>query len=426
MIIVTVCMMKNEEILAESAIRYWLEFSDFVIVYNHHSTDGTSNILNAMKEEFAERVVLYELKFSVGIEMVQKEITNAMIRDAFSIYHADLVLPLDTDEFPFLQNREKGSLRNYLESLEQSCCYSVHRIPYLLANDSDLDTSRFLPLSFTLTKKPLFLQTPKSIITGETYNVDPIYVVMGNHTLFRAGGNDLPPIVDLSPSMYYAHYPYQGTDQFKAKNAIGWLASYCNPEWSPGTSYHIQRCTDMIRKGTAITNEIVNWSVLSGFWTTDESLSDIQFEIVDPSRYFDNIPLRYTNQFMKKQDSFVQLIEQSLNLADQFKAQQKELKKSVALAAEKEALHLELERQNEYCTNLRHDAEIALQQNAQNKEQLADTKEYLTAVLASRSYRLGRAITWFPRKLRNAFHCYREHGFKYTVHRCFECLIWRK
>jgi hypothetical protein len=36
-------------------------------------------------------------------------------------------------------------------------------------------------------------------------------------------------------------------------------------------------------------------------------------------------------------------------------------------------------------------------------------------ILSSCSYRLGRAITWFPRKIIGCFRSIKEHGFWYTV-----------
>lgn len=41
-------------------------------------------------------------------------------------------------------------------------------------------------------------------------------------------------------------------------------------------------------------------------------------------------------------------------------------------------------------------------------------KEY-HAVLSSLSFRLGRVLTWLPRKVRGGVRCLREHGLKYTV-----------
>ena len=38
----------------------------------------------------------------------------------------------------------------------------------------------------------------------------------------------------------------------------------------------------------------------------------------------------------------------------------------------------------------------------------------------SRSYRIGRSLTFIPRKLRGGIRCWKEHGFVYTLKRCGE------
>lgn len=44
-------------------------------------------------------------------------------------------------------------------------------------------------------------------------------------------------------------------------------------------------------------------------------------------------------------------------------------------------------------------------------------KKELNALQNSTSYRIGRAITFLPRKIRGGIRCYKENGFKYTIHR---------
>lgn len=41
----------------------------------------------------------------------------------------------------------------------------------------------------------------------------------------------------------------------------------------------------------------------------------------------------------------------------------------------------------------------------------------LNAVYQSRSYKLGRALTYIPRKIRGGIRCYQEHGLRYTLNR---------
>lgn len=46
----------------------------------------------------------------------------------------------------------------------------------------------------------------------------------------------------------------------------------------------------------------------------------------------------------------------------------------------------------------------------------------ITAIRSSWSYRIGRFITFIPRKIRGGIRCYKEHGFKYTYYRFLEHL----
>ena len=80
--IIVVTMIRNEEEVIESSIRYWLSFADEIIVYDHHSTDGTKQILESLKREFNNRLIFYGSDLNIGIEYIQKEITNEMIKMA--------------------------------------------------------------------------------------------------------------------------------------------------------------------------------------------------------------------------------------------------------------------------------------------------------------------------------------------------------
>ena len=56
------------------------------------------------------------------------------------------------------------------------------------------------------------------------------------------------------------------------------------------------------------------------------------------------------------------------------------------------------------------------------KEQNARLQYDLDCVHASVSFRIGRAVTWLPRKMRGGVRCYKEHGPAYTAHRFLEHL----
>lgn len=59
-----------------------------------------------------------------------------------------------------------------------------------------------------------------------------------------------------------------------------------------------------------------------------------------------------------------------------------------------------------------------LRQELEKQKKCADTLQYdLDCVHNSVSFRLGRAITWAPRKVRGGVRCLRDHGAGYTVRR---------
>ena len=69
--------------------------------------------------------------------------------------------------------------------------------------------------------------------------------------------------------------------------------------------------------------------------------------------------------------------------------------------------------------------ETAVQKNEQArrfKEKEVKLKKEVGCLKDSKSYRIGRAITWLPRKVRGAIRCNKEHGLCYTMRRTCEHL----
>lgn len=60
------------------------------------------------------------------------------------------------------------------------------------------------------------------------------------------------------------------------------------------------------------------------------------------------------------------------------------------------------------------------QRIAEQERCIAERDKWLRDLKSSFSFRLGRGITWAPRKLRGGVRCYREHGLSYTARRFLE------
>ena len=59
---------------------------------------------------------------------------------------------------------------------------------------------------------------------------------------------------------------------------------------------------------------------------------------------------------------------------------------------------------------------------AKTQKELKKYKKQLEDVKSGYSFRIGRVITFMPRKIRGGIKCYKEHGIKYTVKRIGEKL----
>ena len=93
--IVVVSMVKNIGDIVESFVRHCLSFADEIIVSEHRSSDDTYDILQKLQKEglpvFLEQCTM--------IEQAQSEIITRLLYQAVNIHDADIVIPLDGDEF---------------------------------------------------------------------------------------------------------------------------------------------------------------------------------------------------------------------------------------------------------------------------------------------------------------------------------------
>ena len=58
-------------------------------------------------------------------------------------------------------------------------------------------------------------------------------------------------------------------------------------------------------------------------------------------------------------------------------------------------------------------------ENGRHRRELSVLREELSALRASRSFRIGRTATWLPRKIRGGIRCWRDHGLLYTFKRAW-------
>lgn len=216
-----VVMVKNESDIIESFARHILQIADFLIVTDHDSTDKTVEILQSLIDEGLS----IELQFLHELGQLQAREINRMTHQAFDL-GADIVLPMDADEFFVKLDGSVRDVRKIFQKLDPRQSYSIVWNDYkLLAPEKD--QARFIldrPLAFDRSNG-----INKVIVGRESILQNDLYIFRGNHhvvprrdlygnLMFR---NFEIPLED--ENILSLHIPFRSREQFESKYLITWL-----------------------------------------------------------------------------------------------------------------------------------------------------------------------------------------------------------
>ena len=214
--IVAITMVKNEMDIIESFVRHTLSFSDLLIVADHKSTDRTREILEALRSEGLPVVI----KGVPVARHAQAETMTRLLWEAADVYHADLIVPLDADEF--LVPTGEMTVQTILQSIEIEEAQPLCLRPYLPIADDGIPTGVF-PFSVALVCNTQTGGVGKLLVNGDIVRREHARLSEGNHALVRPSGGPYESVFHaFLDGMELAHFYWRSPEQIQSKYAVGW------------------------------------------------------------------------------------------------------------------------------------------------------------------------------------------------------------
>ncbi|MDQ5979109.1 MAG: hypothetical protein QG602_2083 [Verrucomicrobiota bacterium] len=201
--LVAVSVVKNEADIIEAFVRHTLARTDHHLVFDHDSTDGTREILQALQ---AEGLPLTLFRDDAPGHLQQAR-SNHLTRLAAQQHGADWILPLDADEF--LDGPGRSQLEAALQQAGSEQTASLPLLDYCASEqDRSAETNPVLRLRHcrpapSITRKifiPLALALDSTLAAGK-----------GSHALYR--GTEALPSRALPEDWQLAHFALRSPQQ---------------------------------------------------------------------------------------------------------------------------------------------------------------------------------------------------------------------
>ncbi len=242
-----IAMVKNEADIIEASVRHNLHFVDLYVVIDNASTDGTREILEALRAEGLPLLIVSDPVFG----HFQSEKVSETYRRVAPVFQPDLVYLLDADEF--IRAPDRPVLEQTLAAVEPG---SVALLPWVthLPDPSLPDAAlRQDPLGLSPLRRrreePLY---HKAVIRRRAEDDGRVRIEQGNHGVAWADGGR-PPAVHIDGAAI-AHLPVRSVGQLSAKVVNGWMACVARNRVRavPGEAYQWQQLHERIVRGPGL------------------------------------------------------------------------------------------------------------------------------------------------------------------------------
>ncbi len=193
--LVAVSIVKNEADIIEAFVRHTLAWVDHHLIFDHDSTDGTRQLLGALRAEGLPITLFTDS----ALGNLQEARSNHLTHLAAQVQGADWILPLDADEI--LTGPSRAVLEENLAKIGEDRPASLLLLNYYPTEQDDAAiTNPVLRLRYCQTSPAL----TKKIMVPRRLALDPeLLAGKGSHALYR--GAEGVPDRPLPAGFYLAH-----------------------------------------------------------------------------------------------------------------------------------------------------------------------------------------------------------------------------
>lgn len=285
--IFSISMVKNEMDIIESFVRYNANIFDGMIILDNGSTDNTLKILQLLK---SEGLPLYIFEDEEQ-EFEQFTKRNQLLLKAFNEFEADIIVPLDADEF--IISKDKGNPRKIIEKIESNTFGMVKWKTYVPDFNNDKN-KKFIPKNIILARDESLERYYKVIIPKELVKNYEAKLSTGSHNLLydKKYENRIKRVI--CPNLRIAHFPIRSKEQTFSKIVVGWINDLHRLDRRVNDSFHWQKIFNKLKENEEISNEdVVNFA--KEFALKDDiSQINLQDDPIDLT-FCKNIDIKYTN-----------------------------------------------------------------------------------------------------------------------------------
>lgn len=322
--IISTSMVKNEADIIESFVRYNCNIYDGMLILDNGSTDNTLKILKLLKDEGLP-VFIFE---DNDREFHDVKKRNGMLLKAINDFNADIVVPLDADEF---LASKKGNPRKILENIEPDTFYLVKWKTYV-PDFSENENNGFIPSKITHTRDDNLEEFYKVIVPKKIVAKFNARMNMGCHDLIYDDKYKDKIKRVYNTDLFLAHFPVRSKEQLYSKVTVGWIYTQSNPERLKNQGYHWREIFNKFKENEKIENEdAVNFAKKYALKNVETEIN-LKKDPIDIS-FCKNIEIKYTHDEVKPLKNLLEscdwLSKAHLDLKKEFAVEKQRLKEVI-------------------------------------------------------------------------------------------------